>query len=286
MATLGRLKTKQMPWHANMTELNHLGAALSAKPQVFEGKMNQLFSAQNYYSDNPLSSIAWTSGAEKVVTTNEWEWKMKGANTKPLVVLENVEPVANTTLGQGRTTFKIKLDENWFVAGDVISPGTAGQKYQCRIMEESQRHGTGWVYIVRLVTDDFKAFLPVSLVQPGQQWAKLYSTYEEGASQDGSTQYAAPLTLKNSLGKFRKKYMVTDYAAEEVLAVKIPDSKGGYHDSWIKYAEVEYWRQWYRELERAYWYNRKAKSIEGSTGRSVDSFSGIQEQLEDAHVHY
>lgn len=286
MATLGRLKTKQIPWHANMTELNHLGAALIAKPQVFEGKMNQLFSAQNYYSDNPLSSIAWTSGAEKVVTTNEWEWKMKGANTKPLVVLENVEPVANTTLGQGRTTFKIKLDENWFVAGDVISPGTAGQKYQCRIMEEPQRHGTGWVYIVRLVTDDFKAFLPVSLVQPGQQWAKLYSTYEEGASQDGSTQYAAPLTLKNSLGKFRKKYMVTDYAAEEVLAVKIPDSKGGYHDSWIKYAEVEYWRQWYRELERAYWYNRKAKSIEGSTGRSVDSFSGIQEQLEDAHVHY
>ena len=173
MATLGRLKTKQMPWHANMTELNHLGAALIAKPQVFEGKMNQLFSAQNYYSDNPLSSIAWTSGAEKVVTTNEWEWKMKGANTKPLVVLENVEPVANTTLGQGRTTFKIKLDENWFVAGDVISPGTAGQKYQCRIMEEPQRHGTGWVYIVRLVTDDFKAFLPVSLVQPGQQWAKL-----------------------------------------------------------------------------------------------------------------
>ena len=76
------------------------------------------------------------------------------------------------------------------------------------------------------------------------------------------------------------------YAAEEALAVKIADSKGGYHDSWIKYAEVEYWRQWYRELERAYWYNRKAKSIEGSTGRSVDSFSGIQEQLEDSHTHY
>ena len=64
MATLGsKLKTKQMPWHANMTELNHLGAALIAKPTVFEGKMNQLFSAQNYYSDNPLSSIAWTSGS-------------------------------------------------------------------------------------------------------------------------------------------------------------------------------------------------------------------------------
>jgi len=286
MATLGKLKTKQMPWHANMTELNHLGAALIAKPTVFEGRMNQLFSAQNYYSDNPLSSIAWTSGAEKEITGMEWEWQLKGANTRPLVVIENVEPVSNTTPGQGKTTFKIKLDENWFTSTDVITPGTAGQRYQCRIMEDPQRHGNGWVYTVRLVSDDFQAFLPVTYLTPGQQWAKLYSTAEEGSNQDGSTQYSMPLALRDSLGKFRKKYEVTDYASEEVLAVKMQDSKGGMHDSWIKYAEVEYWQQWYRELERAYWYNRRARSVEGSTGRSVDTFSGIQEKLEDSHLHY
>lgn len=287
MATLGsKFKTKQMPWHANMTELNHLGAALMAKPHVFEGKMNQLFSAQNYYSDNPLSSISWGTGAEKVLTTMEWEWQLKGATTRPLVVIENVEPVTNTTPGQGKTTIKIKLEENWYIAGDVITPGTSGQRHQCRVMEDPQRHGNGWVYIVRLVSDDFQAFLPPLYLQPGQQWAKMYSTYEEGATEDGSTQYSAPLTLRDTMGKFRKKYQVTDYASEEVLAIKIPDSKGGYHDSWVKFAEVEYWQQWYRELERAYWYNRKAKSIEGSTGRSVDSFSGIQEKLEDSHLHY
>lgn len=287
MATLGsRLKTKQMPWHANMTELNHLGAALMAKPHVFEGKMNQLFSAQNYYSDNPLSSIAWGTGAEKTITGMEWEWQLKGANTRPLVVIENIEAATNTTPGKGKTTFKIKLDENWYEAGDTISPGTAGQKYQCRIMEKPEKHGNGWVYTVRLKSDDFQAFMPVSLLQPGQQFGKLWAEYEEGANQDGSTQYALPLTLKDSLGKFRKKYEVTDYASEEVLAVKVPDSKGGYHDSWVKYAEVEYWQQWYRELERAFWYNRKTRSIEGSTGRSVDNFSGIQEKLEDSHLHY
>lgn len=287
MATLGsKMKFKQMPWHANMTELNHLGAMLVAKPHVFEGKMNQLFSAQNYYSDNPISSIAWTTGAEMTIGSNEWEWSLVGATEKPLVVVENVEPESNTTPGQGKTTFKIKLDENWFVAGDVITPGTAGQKYQCRIMEDPQRHGNGWVYNVRLVTDDFQAFLPVALLQTGQQWAKLYSTYGEADHEDGSTQYHAPLTLSDSLGKFRKKYQVTDYAAEQVLAVKLQDSKGNAHDTWINYAEVEYWRQWYRELERAYWYNRKARSIESSSGRPVDSFSGIQEKLEDSHLHY
>lgn len=287
MATLGsKLKTKQMPWHANMTELNHLGAALIAKPHVFEGKMNQLFSASMYYSDNPLSSIAWKNGTEKTISSMEWEWQLKGAYTKPLVVIENVLPTTETTPGQFKSTFKIKLDENWYVAGDVISPGTSGQKYQCRIMEEPQRHGNGWIYLVRLVSDDAQAFVPTTYLQPGQQWAKLYSTYEEGAVQDGSTQYSMPLSLRDSMGKFRKKFKVTDYANEEVLAVKIQDTKGKYHNTWMKYAEVEYWQEWYRELEKAYWYNRKAKSVEGSTGRSVDSFSGIQEKLEDSHLHY
>jgi len=286
MATLGKLKTKQMPWHANMTELNHLGAMLNAKPTVFEDKMNQLFSAQNYYSDNPLSSISWATGAERTIGTMAWEWSMKGADTRPLVVIENVEPSTNTTPGQGRTTFKVKLDENWYVPGDVITPGTSGQKYQCRVMDEVQRHGNGWVYTVRLVSDDFQAFVPPAYLQPGQQWAKLYSTYGEADNQDGSTQYAAPLTLEDSMGKFRKKYQVTDYAAEEVLAVKLQDSKGASHDTWIPYAEVEYWRQWYRELERAYWYNRRARSIENATARPVDTFSGIQEKLEDSHLHY
>jgi hypothetical protein len=275
-----------MPWHANMTELNHLGAALHAKPHVFEGKMNQIFSSKNYFSDNPLSSMAWSMGAEKTISTMEWEWKLKGATTRPLVVIENVEPVSLITPGRGRVTIRIKLDENWFIAGDTISPGDSGQKFQCRIQEDPQRHGNGWVYTVRLVNDDFSAFLPTEYLKPGTQWAKLFSTYEEGSNEDGSTQYSAPMTLRNSLGKFRKKYQVTDYAAEEVLAVQLQDSKGGMHKKWIQYAEVEYWQQWYRELEIAYWYNRSAKTIEGSTGRNVDLFSGVQQLLEDSHIDY
>ena len=288
MATIeNRIKAVRKPWHANMTELNHLGAALHARPYVFEGKVNQLFSAQNYYSDNPLSSIAWATGATKEVTSNSWEWKVRGADDVPLIVVENVENTSITQPGKGRTEFKIKLNENWWVKGDVISPGSAGQKYQCRIQKEPQRHGpNGWVYTVRLGNDEFDAFLPVTYLQPGQQWAKMWSTYEEGATEDGSTQYTNDMMLEDHLGKFRKKYMVTDYAAEEVLAVKIPDSKGNMHDSWINFAEVEYWKQWYRELERAYWYNRNSRSIEGSTGRPVDSFSGIHEKLEGSHTHY
>ena len=84
-----KLVTKQMQWHANMTELNHLGASLHARPAQFEGKMAQLFSSKQYFSDNSLSASLIASGREREISSNEWEWGLKTATTKPLVVLEN-----------------------------------------------------------------------------------------------------------------------------------------------------------------------------------------------------
>ena len=278
-----KLVTKQMAWHANMTELNHLGASLHARPAQFEGKMAEIFSSKKYFSDNSLTSSLIASGREREITSNEWEWGLKTASTKPLVVLENVLSTAITAPGQGRTNFKIKLSENWFVAGDIIHPGTSNKKFQCRIQEQSQRHGNGWIYTVRLMDDNVTASLPLTYLRPGTQWAKLFSMYEEASEQSGSTQYALPITLKNRHSRFRKKYRVTGDAGTEVLAVAIPDSKGAMHKSWIKYAEVEYWQQWYRELERGFWYSRSTDTVLGANGRPLYNGPGIQEQLEDSH---
>ncbi len=276
--------TKQMPWHSNMTELNHLGAALIAKPAVFESKMNQLFTAHRY-SDNPLTSNLVGLGKEETIGSSQWEWELKGANTRPLVTVARSEPSGNLTPGKGKQPFLITLDEPWYVPGDIIFPGTSNKKYQCRIQEEIRKTGTSATYLVRLMSDDDNAFVPTHLIDPGQQWGKLYSQYEEAAEQSGSTQYSMPLDLTNRMGRYRKKYKVTGDAADEVLAVKIQDSNGAWHDSWVKYAEVEYWQQWYRELERGFWYSRSTDSVLGANGRPILSGPGLQEMLEDGHVH-
>lgn len=287
MATLGsKLITKEMEWNANMTEQSHLGAALIAKPHKFVGVMDQLFSAQNYYSDNPmLSLLMGNKKTEETIASTEWEWDLKGASTRPLVVVENVIPASETKPGFGKTNFKIKLDENWFLPGDVIGPGTANKKYQYRVMDDVIKHGDGWLYSIRMMSDNDADFLPVKYLTPGTQWSKLYSMYEEAAEQSGSTQFSLPISLRNKMSKFRKQYKITDYAATEVLAVAIPDSKGKMQQSWIKYAEVEYWMQWYKELERGSWFTRSTDTVMGANGRPVRSGPGIQEQLEDSHIH-
>jgi hypothetical protein len=279
-----KLLIKQMPWHANMTELNHLGAALLTKPTVFESKMTQIFTAQRY-SDNPLTTML-AGKQEKTINTTAWEWNMKGATTRPLVVVEAVEPSTNTTPGKYKQHFKIKLDEDWFLPGDILHPGASNKKYQVRVQTQPFKHGNGYIYEVRLMSDDPTLFLPTKYLAPGTQWAKLYSQYEEAAEQSGSTQYSLPIAMQNRMGRYRKKYRVTGDAANEVLAIKIPDNTGMLHDSWIKYAEVEYWEQWYRELERGYWYSRSTDTVIGANGRPIYSGPGVQEQMEDSHQHF
>jgi hypothetical protein len=292
MATLGsKLVTKEMQWNANMTEQNHLGAALLAKPQKLLGTMDRLFSAQNYYSDNPLTTMLLGNKlTEETIGTTSWEWDLKGASTRPLIILENVEPESNTAPGKFGRPFKIKLDENWYLPGDYIHPGTSNKKYQLRIQTDPQPSGDGWIYTVVMASGDPKDFLPLQYLKYGQQWGKLFSKYEEAAEQSGSTQFSMPITLANRMSLYRKEYKVTNYAATEVLAVAIPVFKEGSTtptmvSSWIKYAEIEYWQQWYRELERGYWYSRSTDTVIGANGRPVRSGPGVQEQLEDSHIH-
>lgn len=281
-----KLATRQMQWTANMTEQTHLGKALLTKPAVFLPTFDKLFSAQNYYSDNPLTSeLMKGSKTNTEIGQTEWEWEMKGANTKPLVVIENVLPSTETRPGLHKTNFRIKLDENHYVPGDVITPGTSDKRYQSRVQEGPTPNGNGYIYVIRLMSEDDQLFLPVQYLKPGTQWAKLYSQYEEAAEQGGSTTFSTNLALKNKMSKYRKTYSITDYASTEVLAVKIADSKGKLHDSWIRYAEVEYWQQWYRELERGAWYSRSTDTVIGANGRPVRSGAGVQEMLEDSHIH-
>lgn len=287
MATVGsKLITKEQEWSANLTERDHLGRAMLIAPHKMMDKVGQLFSAQNIYSDNPLSSILkGVKGGEVTISGTEWEWELKGANVRPLVVIENVEPASNTTPGRYNRPFKIKLDDNWYKTTDVITPGTSGKKYLCLVQSAPQKHGDGWVYTVQLLTNDPQEFLPVKYLKTNQSWSKYFSPSGEAAEKGGSTQFSLPISLKNKLSKYRKEYKVTDYASTETLRVAIPDSKGNYHKSWIRYADVEFLQQWHREKEIARWYARSSDTVMQDNGRPYQLGPGIQEQLEDSHIH-
>ena len=270
---------KKTPWHANMTELNHLGAALLAKPDVFEPTVRKSFAAMDY--DNaPFFYKLSSEGRERKVKGNEWTWPLRGASRRPLVSMGNPN-TDNETPGKFNREFQLKLDENWYQPGDVLTPGDQNKRLQVRVQSGPMSVGSGHLYRVVMNTGDPALYMPAKYFEAGQQWSKLNSQYEEGAEQAGSTHYALPIELKSRLSRFRKKYRITGDAHDQVLSVAVPDSNGKYHKFWMKYAEAEYWMQWYQELEAGVWYNRdNGGKVTGSTGRKVLTGPGVQQLLE------
>ena len=177
------------------------------------------------------------------------------------------------------------MDEDWFKPGDVISPGD--KRTLLRVQTSPIADGKGFLYSVRLLTDDQTATLGTQFTGVGVQYSKYYSVYEEGGDQSGSTSYALPMKLASQLSTYRKEYSVTGDAANQALVVALMDANGKvYKDyKWMKYAEGEYWIQWHKEIERGLWYGRMNNSVPGANGRPVRTGPGVQELLEDSHVH-
>ena len=276
------LVIRRQTWDANLTDANSLGKALMIAPEKIASVYHRIFSSKDYYSNNPLSSMLFgKSMTEQYVNGTEWTFNKSGATTRPTVCLENVEPVDNTTPGKFKRPFKIKLDENFYLPGDYIHPGNVD--YQVRIVDRGVEHGNGYVYTVVMASGKPEDFMPVRYLTNGQKWGKLFSKYEEAAEQSGSTLFTTPMAMRNSMSLYRKEYRITNWASTIALTVDVPGPDGKMYRFWQKYAEVEYWRQWYKELERGIWYSKFSKDVIGANGRPVLSGPGIKEQLKDAN---
>lgn len=272
---------RRMPWHSNHTESKHLGRALIAKPHVFEGVVNKVFTAYNY-SENPTMDLLVGSGKEVEIGNVEWTWQLRGRSTKPVIVQDTVK---TGTPGLGIQPFDLTFAEMQWKPGDVIQPGN--ELFQCRVQRDLGPAGGGrHKYELILMTKDTAKYLPVKYTAPGTKWGKSHSAYEEGSEQSGSVSYALPFELKDRMFRLRKSYTVTGDATTDVLEMSIPDGTGKRHNMWIKYAEAEFWRQWYKEIERSYWMSRSSDVVTGSTGRALKNGAGMFEKLESSNQHY
>lgn len=285
MIKQSKLTVLTRPWHANFTETNHLGSAFLTEPHKFDKVLTRVFTASRI-ADNPLTAMTKGMGRTSEIEGFDWEWELMGASNRPLIAIANSGAAAGTAVGANGLPFSITVDEDWFKPGDVVTPNTGANnaKRLIRIQSGPVATGGGYKYTCKLVTDDAAASV---VVDAGSQLSKMFSVYEEGGDQSGSTTYAMPMKLKSQLSTYRKEYSITGDAANQALVVALMDAEGKvYKDyKWLKYAEAEYWIQWHKEKERGLWYGQMSNNVAGSNGRAARTGPGVQELLKDSHVH-
>jgi|GEM_PF-1054209 len=275
----------------NFVDSQYLGASYDAgAPHVFQNTLARIYSAQTQFTTlKPLLGMTMGKPNGTMEIESEfYRWRLAGAEEKNARSIESVE--SSVTPGMNFTTFRVKLDLDYFSKPDVLLP--EDNEYPCAIIDGPLQDGTGYVYTLRLQTDKPDAFLDPKYLQPGRQWSKGWtSTASEYNDEFGTQQAAGSFMLENYISFFAQKLTVTDKAMREEGRLGFDflstDAAGSTKkvSRFMPYYESKMWETLYRSIETQLVHGKRSK-FPGRTGYWVATGSGMREQMKDSWQDY
>jgi hypothetical protein len=257
----------------------------AGKPHVFEGIMAKIFSAANRFQGKTLLGMTMAKGKYMEIDSEIYRWKLAGSEEKSVRVVQNLEPT-NLTPGLNFEAFRIKLDEGWYTPSDVLMP--EDNEYALRVEEGPEQDGNGYIYMVKLQTDDPAKFLNPDLLAVGKEFSKVWtSTTSEMNDEFGSTYFPSPVfELESQVGTFGQKLTVSDKALREQGRLGVPfKANGSKNENFIPYAEAKIKDDLYTSVEASMKYGEKS-TTQGKNGYTRKTGPGLRQQLRDSHVEY
>lgn len=275
---------------SGMIDSNHLSTFANINPQMFDDALQMAFGFMQYPND-PIREL--TQGRMKVReldgTTDTWTWK-QAIRPRPAVVLENLEST-NSKAGIDRQYFKLKLDQDWFSPGEVL---TTDKQHFVRISQQMApyQESGGWVYTVQLVTDNALDYYPQWLMRPGSEYVNVHGVFSEQSSQATSLHFEQMIELKDQLpDMIRLQHKVTGYVDDRVLQfdqVEVDDSTGNVikvtDTKWISRAELKFWKELDKQKGNMLFWGRGSQDLDGEKGYKTRSPYGFKQQLEWGNV--
>lgn len=269
----------------NFVDSQYLGAAYeTGKPHVFQNTLAKIYSSKSdFFNIKPLTSMIGTKNVMEI-DTEIYRWKLQGAEERTARVVELLDD-ANTTPGLNNTTFRIKLDVDYYSKPDVLLP--EDNNIPLAIVDGPIQDGTGYIYIVKCQTDSPTVYLPQTYMQPGARFTKGWTSVASELNGDfGGQQAPNSFMLEHQVSFFAQKITVTDRAMREQgrLGVDflVTDASGRESkvSKFLPFYEARMWEVFYKSMEVQMLLGKKSNSPDTS-GYMIKTGSGLREQLKD-----
>jgi len=251
----------------------------------------QLFSATDRYSDKPMIGATEAKGKKIYLSSNQYSWKLRGHMRQVATVVEVLE--TSSTPGIQRQEFDVVLNRGWYEEPDVLIG--EHNSYPLEIVGKPYQKGTGFVYTLRLQTDDPTLYLPSGDIQVGKEFRKVStSVVDEENNKYGTIQFNSIFELRSQTGNVAEKFEFTDKALRidknsadskaRHWSVPFYDSKGKYtHNNFAPMAEADMMNQVYDDIEWGLVFGRKSTRNVGPSGYVKRTGSGYREQVEGSN---
>jgi hypothetical protein len=266
-----------------MTESSHLRNAFLTKPHA----TNQIMA--RYMGDageTPMHYLTTGTGRKEEIGNIEYEYYLDADDERAIRVMSNLEG-GTANPGLGHATMRVVFKDRWFSRSDVLNPDDSSRRYQVFVCQEPQPYQGHWLYTLQLVNPDSTLSMPAALIAAGARFSKEFSAHSE-FDKPSDTTFGTFVKLRNNLTTLFKSYTVSRSAATDVIEF-IFNAGNKSKTYWIHTAEWKFMKQYYKELERQYWfstYNRKPNgevAMKSGGNRPVYVGAGIRDQIAPAN---
>jgi len=284
---VNNLQFIKQKWQPGMTEQNNLATALLTKPEILSSTLAYAFGPKKYALNFYTQGTGRMSKTHKIIGNREYRWPLMGLLTTAVPIMAQV--TGGATPGINRTTFQVKLSQKIFGLGDVLA---TNDRTLVRVQTDPDQDGTDFIYTLQLLKPDPDLFVDPTQLEPGKEFSKEFSAYEE-YSEGGTSYQATPMWFENQLTTMRKEFTMTGGAQTDVMVLNVGarDGKGG-SMLWMYEQEYQFMLQWQDECERMLWYSEYNKDpqgtvhLPGANGRPVFIGAGVLEQIAPANKRY
>lgn len=269
---------------------NHIKKFAELQPEMFEGLVEQFQSKQMYV--DPIKELLGGNSTTRILedgTSDTWTWKQR-IRARPAYVTENLEST-NTTPGIRKTRFKLKLNEDWFSPGEIITPDKKNFVRICQEDGSKYTESGGTVYVCEYLDgNDVNAFLPTRFLAEGIQWITSYNLYGEEASQASGVHEDGSITLQDTLGDMMRftassSGYVNDLGVINFINYSVDPQTGETIEpvsmTWANKVEAKIWRALDKQKWNYLFYGVGDNNLSGEKGRKVRSNFGFKYMLEN-----
>jgi hypothetical protein len=278
----------------NFIDSMYLGNAFdnTGKPHYFN-MMTKLFSSKSLFFSSKLvlgATGGMGSAGRTEIDGYIYRWFLQGSEEKFCRSLENLEPT-NLTPGLNNTTFKIKLDVDYFAQPDVLMG--EDNAYMLEIVGDPVVDGSiGAIYTVRLQTDNPAQYYDPALLEVGKEYSKVSTSIQQELNHDyGTQQYGGKFMLEGQIGSFGQKVQITDEAWRRDgmmgMNFQAEDANGNSQTvtKFIPMAEAKMRDEQMRSIEVAMMYGQKS-TRQMENGYTKKTGAGLREQLRGSWQQY
>lgn len=288
------IKTYKGEGAPTFVDSQYIGKLLeTGKPHMFENMYMKLFSArQRFIMHKPLiggtgAKNGSISGGTLEIDSEQFRWKLYGADYRYGVIQENLE-AGNATPGINGSIVRLNIDLDYLHMPDIVA--LEDPQYQLELVDGPIAGETGVanIYLAKLVTDNPGFFIDPIYLEAGRKVSKVSNSVGTELNEIGGSSRPFPgyLMLENQIGRFANTMAVTDEAwrTQGQGTIQFPyvgsDGKRKVIEKFLPLAEARLVETHYMDIEYAMMYGQR------STGKSKNGYikrtgSGLRQQLKD-----